>query len=176
MVHGKTTTIKSIVGLSNIDNGDILVDGISSKTDILNVKKIISYIPDNPDLYNNLTGLEYLKFVSNIYNINANDDILKYSKMFEMENDLNNLISSYSHGMKQKLAIICALIHKPKLLILDEPFVGLDPKAQATLKDIMKDICKQGSSVFFSSHILEVVEKLCDRVAIINKGEIVKIR
>lgn len=175
MVHGKTTTIKSIVGILEVKQGDIFVDNLSVKNDLLDVKKNIAYIPDNPEVYNNLTGIQYLNFISNIYNIKDKEIISKYAKEFELYDELDNVISSYSHGMKQKLVIISALIHNPKLLVLDEPFVGLDPIAQFKLKEIMKEFCNRGCSVFFSSHILDVVEKICDRVAIIKNGKIEKI-
>jgi ABC-2 type transport system ATP-binding protein len=175
MVHGKTTTIKSIVGILEVKQGDIFVDNLSVKDNLLEVKKNIAYIPDNPEVYNNLTGIQYLNFISNIYNIKDKEIISKYAKEFELYDELDNVISSYSHGMKQKLVIISALIHNPKLLILDEPFVGLDPIAQFKLKEIMREFCNRGCSVFFSSHILDVVEKICDRVAIIKNGKIEKI-
>jgi ABC-2 type transport system ATP-binding protein len=175
MVHGKTTTIKSIVGILEVKQGDIFVDNLSVKDNLLDVKKNIAYIPDNPEVYNNLTGIQYLNFISNIYNIKDKEIISKYAKEFELYDELDNVISSYSHGMKQKLVIISALIHNPKLLILDEPFVGLDPIAQFKLKEIMREFCNRGCSVFFSSHILDVVEKICDRVAIIKNGKIEKI-
>lgn len=173
---GKTTTIKSIVGILDFEEGEILIDNMSIKDKPIECKKIMAYIPDNPDLYDALTGIQYLNFVADIYGVSKTDRenrIKKYSDEFEITNSLGDLISSYSHGMKQKLAVISALIHEPKLLILDEPFVGLDPKAAHTLKGIMKEICISGGSIFFSSHVLEVVEKLCDRIAIIKDGQIV---
>lgn len=175
---GKTTTIKCIVGILSFKDGDIYVDGISVKDDPMKCKSMMAYIPDNPDIYENLTGIQYLNFVSDIYKVDKNERknlIDKYAKEFEIYDNLDSVISSYSHGMKQKLAVISALIHSPKLFILDEPFVGLDPKAQFKLKEIMKELCANGVSIFFSSHVLEVVEKLCDRVAIISKGKIVKV-
>lgn len=175
---GKTTTIKCIVGILSFENGDILVDGISIKNEPIKCKEIMAYIPDNPDIYDSLTGAEYLNFISDIYeveNSKREELIDKYSKEFEIFDNLGDSIASYSHGMKQKLAIISALVHTPKLLILDEPFVGLDPKAQFKLKEIMKKLCSEGMSIFFSSHVLEVVEKLCTRIAIIYKGKIVKV-
>ncbi|MFA5602770.1 MAG: ABC transporter ATP-binding protein [Bacilli bacterium] len=173
---GKTTTIKSIVGINEITEGEILIDGISVKDNPLECKKKIAYIPDNPDVYMSLTGIGYLNFVADIFGISKEEReelINKYATTFELLPNLGDLISSYSHGMKQKLVVISALIHKPKLLILDEPFVGLDPKASFALKKIMKNLCKEGCSIFFSSHVLEVVEKLCDRVGIIKDGKLV---
>ncbi|AYE35036.1 ABC transporter ATP-binding protein [Clostridium septicum] len=173
---GKTTTIKSIVGILNFDEGEIIIDGISIKEEPIKCKKNIAYIPDNPDLYDSLTGIQYLNFISDIYNISKIDRenlIKKYGEAFEITKSLGDLISSYSHGMKQKLAIISALIHRPKLLILDEPFVGLDPKASHTLKEIMKRMCSEGGVIFFSTHVLEVAEKLCNKIAIIKDGAIV---
>ncbi|MDC0803990.1 ABC transporter ATP-binding protein [Clostridium paraputrificum] len=172
---GKTTTIKSIVGINEFDEGDILINGMSIKDNPIECKKIMAYIPDNPDLYESLTAIQYLNFVADVYGVSETkreELIKKYGDAFEITNNLGSLISSYSHGMKQKLAIISALIHKPKLLVLDEPFVGLDPKASHTLKGIMKEICEEGASIFFSSHVLEVVEKLCSRIAIIKDGKI----
>lgn len=173
---GKTTTIKCIAGILDFEQGEIDIDGISVKQNPIECKKRIAYIPDNPDIYENLTAIQYLNFIADIYEISKDDRkavISKYAKIFEIEENLNDLISSYSHGMKQKIVIISALIHKPKLLILDEPFVGLDPKAAFDLKEIMKEITNEGTSIFFSSHVLEVVEKLCDRVGIIKKGKLV---
>ncbi|MEG2310903.1 MAG: ABC transporter ATP-binding protein, partial [Clostridia bacterium] len=167
-----------IVGILAFEEGDILVDGVSIKKEPIKCKEMMAFIPDNPDIYDSLTGIAYLNFVSDIYEVEDSkrkELIDKYAKEFEIFENLGDSISSYSHGMKQKLAIISALIHSPKLLILDEPFVGLDPKAQFKLKEIMKSLCSEGMSIFFSSHVLEVVEKLCDRIAIIYKGKIVKI-
>ena len=176
---GKTTTIKSIVGILNFEKGDILINSKSIKNKPIECKKEIAYIQDNPDLYENLTGIEFINFIADIYEISKderNKNIKKYSEIFEMESNLGDSISSYSHGMKQKIAIISALVHNPKVLILDEPFVGLDPKAVFSLKEIMREMCKQNNiTVFFSTHILEVAEKLCDRVGIIQKGKIVKV-
>lgn len=174
---GKTTTLKSIVGILQFDEGEILVDGMSVKSNPLDCKKIISYIPDNPDLYEFMTGIKYLNFVADIFGVPAAErleKIDKYAEMFEIKKDLANAISSYSHGMKQKLAVISALIHSPKLVIMDEPFVGLDPKASHILKGIMREICDNGGAIFFSTHVLEVAEKLCDKVAIIKNGQLVK--
>lgn len=172
---GKSTTIKSIVGILDFNQGDIYIDGYSIKTDDLTCKSIIAYIPDNPDLYEYLTGIQYLNFIADIFNLSGEHRekyIKQYADDFEMSNYLGELISSYSHGMKQKLAIIGALIHQPKLLILDEPFVGLDPKASITLKTIMKEICSQGGAVFFSTHVLEVAQKLCNKMAMIHHGRL----
>ena len=173
---GKTTTIKAIMGLITFDNGTIEFDGINIVSNPIEFKKKVVYIPDNPDLYDSLTGIQFLNFIANIYDISKqqrNDDIRKYGDLFNLTNNLGDLISSYSHGMKQKLALISAFIRHPKLLILDEPFVGLDPEAAKLVKELMKDICNEGGSVFFSTHVLEVAEKLCDNVAIINKGALV---
>lgn len=172
---GKTTTIKAIVGIINFTEGDILIDGISIRKNPMECKKNIAYIPDNPDLYEYLTGIQYLNFIGDIFEISKEERkelINYYAEKFELNNFLGNTISSYSHGMKQKLVIIGALIHKPKLLILDEPFVGLDPKASHTLKEEMKKLCKDGAAIFFSTHVLEVAEKICNKVAIIKNGVI----
>lgn len=173
---GKTTTIKCIAGIHGFEEGEILVDGLSVKTDTLACKQRIAYIPDNPDLYEYMTGIQYLNFIADIFRISATERkerIQKYADAFEITASLGDLISSYSHGMKQKLAIISALVHKPKLLILDEPFVGLDPKASVILKDIMHQICADGGAIFFSTHVLDVAEKLCNKVAIIKDGRLV---
>ncbi len=173
---GKTTTIKSVMGLLNFDSGEILFDGIDILKYPMQVKKEIAYIPDNPDIYDALTGMQFLNFIGDIYGLDVNkrnEDIKKYSEMFGIDSNLGDVISSYSHGMKQKLSLISAFMRHPRLLILDEPFVGLDPKAAFQVKEIMKNMCAEGSSVFFSTHVLEVAEKLCDRVGIINKGQIV---
>lgn len=174
---GKTTTLKSVVGILQFDEGEIFVDGISVKENPTECKKIIAYIPDNPDLYDFMTGIKYLNFVADIFGVPANERVEKidrYAEMFEIKKDLANTISSYSHGMKQKLAVISALIHNPKLVIMDEPFVGLDPKASHILKGIMREICDNGGAIFFSTHVLEVAEKLCDKVAIIKGGQLIK--
>lgn len=174
---GKTTTLKSAVGILQFDEGEILIDGISIKTDPLACKKIISYIPDNPDLYEFMTGIQYLNFVADIFGVSSSvrkEKIEKYAELFEIKKDLASAVSSYSHGMKQKLAVISALIHDPKLIIMDEPFVGLDPKAAHILKGIMREICDNGGAIFFSTHVLEVAEKLCDKVAIIKNGKLIK--
>ena len=173
---GKSTTIRSMVGILDFEEGEILVFGKSIQEQPIEVKKEIAYIPDNPDLYSHLTGEKYLNFVADIFEVSSEKRtqlIQKYATDFELIENLGDLISSYSHGMRQKLALISALIHEPKVLILDEPFVGLDPKASHTLKQIMRDLCEQKGIVFFSTHVLEVVEKLCDRVAIIQEGNIV---
>ena len=172
---GKSTTIKSIVGALGFDSGDILIDGKSIKSDPINAKQVLAYVPDNPDIYEHLTGIQYINFVCDIYGVSdeRNARIEKYATEFQIKDNLGDLISSYSHGMKQKLVLISALVHQPKLLVLDEPFVGLDPIASFRLKEIMKELCKNGCSIFFSSHVLEVVEKLCDRVGIIKKGKLV---
>ncbi|MBS5885841.1 MAG: ABC transporter ATP-binding protein [Clostridium sp.] len=173
---GKTTTIKAIVGILEFDEGDILIDGDSINIDPIKCKKKIAYIPDNPDIYEALTGIQYLNFIADIYKVSKEERerlIKLYSEKFELTSALGDLISSYSHGMKQKLVIISALLHRPKLLILDEPFVGLDPKASHILKEEMKKLCSEGVAIFFSTHVLEVAEKLCDKVAIIKDGNIV---
>lgn len=176
---GKTTTIKSIVGILDFEQGDILINSKSIKTKPIECKKEMAYIQDNPDLYDNLTGIEFINFVADVYEVEKNkrnESIKKFSEVFAMEKSLGDQISSYSHGMKQKIAIIAALVHNPKILILDEPFVGLDPKAVFDLKQIMKDMCKQNNTtIFFSTHILDVAEKLCGRVAIIKQGKIQKV-
>lgn len=172
---GKSTTIKSIVGILPFDDGDILIDGISIKKDPIACKKMIAYIPDNPDIYDSLTGIQYLNFIADIFKVDKTTRkaiIDKYASEFELTNDLNNLISSYSHGMKQKLVIISALVHSPKLLILDEPFVGLDPKATYLVKKAMMEFCENGGAIFFSTHVLEVAEKLCNKLAIIKNGKL----
>lgn len=175
---GKTTLIKAIVGIHDFDEGDILINGISIKTSEIEYKKQLAYIPDNPDLYENLTGIDYLNFIADIYEVNSKtreQRIKKYATIFEILPNLGDLISSYSHGMKQKLAIISSLVHDPQVLVLDEPFVGLDPKSSKDLKDIMKSLCKNGTIIFFSSHVLEVVEKLCNSVGIIKNGKLIKV-
>lgn len=173
---GKSTTIKAVVGVLDFDEGEILVNGHSVKTEPMECKQIMAYIPDNPDLYENLTGIQYLNFVADVYEVSEEDReerIRKYADMFEIYDALKDQISSYSHGMKQKVAIIGALIHEPKLLVLDEPFVGLDPKATYLLKNVMHEMCKKGTSIFFSTHVLDVAEKLCNKIAIIKKGKII---
>lgn len=173
---GKTTTLKACCGILRFDEGDIFVDGVSVKKDPIACKEKIAYIPDNPDLYEFLTGIQYLNFVADVYKVSAEDRqarIERYAKELGIYDDLATKIGAYSHGMKQKLAVISALIHTPKLLLMDEPFVGLDPKAAHTLKGIMREICDQGGAIFFSTHVLEVAEKLCDKIAIIRGGELV---
>ena len=173
---GKSTTIKSIVGVLDFKDGDILIDGHSVKKEPLVCKQITAYIPDNPDLYDNMTGIQYLNFIADIFGVDAKEReelIKKYSDMLEITSSLGDMISSYSHGMKQKLAIISALIHKPKLLVLDEPFVGLDPMASLMLKNTMKELCESGTAIFFSTHVLEVAEKLCNKIASIKSGKLV---
>lgn len=173
---GKTTTLKAIAGIHSFDGGDITIDGISIKEDPLACKQRMAYIPDDPDLFAYLTGIQYLNFVSDVFGLDAasrREKIQAYADAFEITASLGDLIGSYSHGMKQKLAIISALIHSPRLLILDEPFVGLDPKAALTLKGYMKALCQQGGAVFFSTHVLDVAERLCNKVAIIKDGRLV---
>ncbi len=175
---GKTTMIKSLVGILDFDSGDILINGKSIKKEPIECKREMAYVPDNPDLYENMTGLDFINFICDIYDVSLEDrkvNIEKYSKMFEMDGKLGSDISSFSHGMKQKVALIAALSHNPDVLIMDEPFVGLDPKAVFDMKEVMHKMAKEGKTIFFSTHILDVAEKLCDRVAIIKKGEIVKI-
>ena len=174
---GKTTTIKSVVGILQFDEGEITIDGTSLKDDPIACKKKIAYIPDNPDLYEFMSGIKYLNFVADIFGVGAEERqerIKKYADMFELTEDLAQPISAYSHGMKQKLAIIAAWIHNPKLIIMDEPFVGLDPKASFLLKEMMRDVCAAGGAIFFSTYVLEVAEKLCDKVAIIKGGKLIR--
>ena len=171
---GKSTTIKCLVGIHSFEKGSIMLDGLSIKDNPIEFKHQISYVPDNPDLYEFLTGMEYINFVSNVYDEDVSkEDIINLAKKFNLENNLLESIRTYSHGMKQKIALIGALIHKPKLIVLDEPFVGLDPKAAFDLKEIIKELCQNGMMVFFSSHVLEVVEKFCNKIAIIKNGQIV---
>ena len=175
---GKTTMIKSLVGIIDFEEGDILINGKSIKKDPISCKLEMAYVPDNPDLYENMTAIDFINFVCDMYDTEVDvrkENIQKYATMFEIEDKLNNDISSFSHGMKQKVALIAALSHNPNVLIMDEPFVGLDPKAVFDMKSIMKEMTKEGKTIFFSTHILDVAEKLCDRVAIIKNGEIVKI-
>lgn len=173
---GKSTTIRAVVGVMDYETGTIKIDGHDVKTEPLECKKVTAYIPDNPDLYENLTGLQYLNFVADAFEVSEEDRrqrINDYANRFEIADALMDTISSYSHGMKQKVAIIGALIHEPKLFVMDEPFVGLDPKAAFTVKEIMHEMCQRGSAVFFSTHVLEVAEKLCNKIAIIKKGKII---
>lgn len=173
---GKTTTLKSIAGILDYDSGEILIDGKSAKSEPLACKAVTAYIPDNPDIYDFMTGIQYLNFIADVFKVSESERasrISEYAKMFEIEDSLNDLIGTYSHGMKQKLVIISALIHSPKLIMMDEPFVGLDPKATHQLKQIMRNICDNGGAIFFSTHVLEVAEKLCDKVAVIKGGNLV---
>lgn len=174
---GKTTTLKSVAGILRFDEGEIHIDGKSVKTQPLECKRITAYIPDNPDLYDYMTGIKYLNFISDIFGVSAaerSERIKKYADLFEITGDLAQPIAAYSHGMKQKLAIIAAWIHDPKLIIMDEPFVGLDPKAAHLLKEMMREVCDNGGAIFFSTHVLEVAEKLCDKVAIIKSGKLIR--
>lgn len=174
---GKTTTLKSIVGILQFDAGEIRIDGESIEKAPLECKKKIAYIPDNPDLYEFMTGIKYLHFIADVFEVDEKtrqERIRKYADLFEITSDLAQPIASYSHGMKQKLAIMSAWIHKPQLILMDEPFVGLDPKASHLLKGLMRDVCDEGGAIFFSTHVLEVAEKLCDKVAIIKNGKLIR--
>ena len=174
---GKTTTLKSVVGILQFDQGEITIDGRSIKADPLGCKREMAYIPDNPDLYEYMTGIKYLNFIADIFGVSPEDRkarIEKYADLFELTKDLAQPISAYSHGMKQKLAIISAWLHEPKLILMDEPFVGLDPKASHILKGMMREVCDAGGAIFFSTHVLEVAEKLCDKVAIIKGGKLIR--
>ena len=174
---GKTTTLKAVVGILQFDAGEILIDGKSVRTAPLDCKRDIAYIPDNPDLYDFMTGIKYLNFIADIFKVSVADRqerIRKYADLFELTADLAQPIAAYSHGMKQKLAIIAAWLHRPKLIIMDEPFVGLDPKASHLLKGMMREVCDAGGAIFFSTHVLEVAEKLCDKVAIIKGGKLIR--
>ena len=174
---GKTTTLKAVVGILPFEEGEITINGVSVKTDPLTCKRQLAYIPDNPDLYDYMTGSKYLNFIADIFGVGAEERqerIRKYADLFELTDDLAQPIAAYSHGMKQKLAIISAWLHQPKLIIMDEPFVGLDPKASHTLKGMMREVCDQGGAIFFSTHVLEVAEKLCDKVAIIKGGKLMR--
>ena len=174
---GKTTTLKSVVGILQFDQGEITIDGHSIKAEPLACKRELAYIPDNPDLYDFMTGIKYLNFVADIFGVGAaerQERIRRYAGAFELTDDLAQPIAAYSHGMKQKLAIIAAWLHQPKLIIMDEPFVGLDPKASHLLKGMMREVCDQGGAIFFSTHVLEVAEKLCDKVAIIKGGKLIR--
>lgn len=174
---GKTTTLKSVVGILQFDKGEIYINGKSIKDKPLECKKKLAYIPDNPDLYEFMTGIKYLNFIADVFGVDEkirHERIKKYGDLFEITNDLGQPIAAYSHGMKQKLAIISAWIHEPELIIMDEPFVGLDPKASHILKEMMKEICENGGAIFFSTHVLEVAEKLCDKVAIIKGGKLIR--
>ena len=174
---GKTTTIKACCGIQQQDSGEVYIDGISMRADPLACKARLAYIPDNPDLYEFMTGTQYLSFIADVFGVSAADRksrISRYADAFELTDDLPQSIAGYSHGMKQKLAIISALLHDPKLIIMDEPFVGLDPKASHLLKGMMRDVCDAGGAIFFSTHVLEVAEKLCDKVAIIKGGKLIR--
>lgn len=174
---GKTTTLKSVVGIQQFDAGEITIGGISLKKDPLACKRQLAYIPDNPDLYDFMTGIKYLNFIADIFGVSASDRqerIRNYADLFELTDDLAQPIAAYSHGMKQKLSIIAAWLHDPKVIIMDEPFVGLDPKAAHLLKGMMREICDNGGAIFFSTHVLEVAEKLCDKVAIIKGGRLIR--
>lgn len=175
---GKTTLIKSIVGIHDFDDGEILIDGKSIKKEPVECKKVMAYVPDNPELYENMKAIDFINFICDMYEVSTTTrekNIKKFAEMFEMTESLNNEIKSFSHGMKQKVALIAALAHEPKVLIMDEPFVGLDPKAIFDMKELMREMAKHGKTIFFSTHILDVAEKLCDRVAIVKKGQIVKV-
>ena len=174
---GKTTTLKSVAGILQFDEGEITIDGISIKENPLECKRRFAYIPDNPDLYDYMTGIKYLNFIADIFGVGAGERqerIRKYADAFELTADLAQPIAAYSHGMKQKLAIISAWLHEPKLILMDEPFVGLDPKASHLLKKMMREVCDEGGAIFFSTHVLEVAEKLCDKVAIIKSGRLIR--
>ena len=174
---GKTTTIKCLIGILSFESGEILIDGLSIKDKPIECKRKIAYIPDNPDLYNYMSGVDYLNFIGDVFNVTNEERIKridKYAGIFELTDSLANPISSYSHGMRQKLAIIAAWLHEPDLIVMDEPFVGLDPKASHDLKMMMREFCDRGGSIFFSTHVLEVAEKLCDKVAIIKQGQLIK--
>ena len=174
---GKTTTLKSVVGIQRFDAGEITIGGRSIKTDPVACKKMLAYIPDNPDLYEFMTGIQYLNFIADIFGVEAEkrqERIRRYADLFELTSDLAQPVAAYSHGMKQKLAIISAWLHEPKLILMDEPFVGLDPKAAHILKGMMREVCEDGGAIFFSTHVLEVAEKLCDKVAIIKGGRLIR--
>ena len=173
---GKTTTLRAVAGILQFDAGEIAIGGVSIRQDPMACKKQMAYIPDNPDLYDFMTGIKYLNFIADVFGVSASarkERIAKYADLFELTGDLAQPISAYSHGMKQKLAIISAWLHTPKLILMDEPFVGLDPKASHLLKGMMRELCDQGGAIFFSTHVLEVAEKLCDKVAIIKNGRLV---
>ena len=173
---GKTTTIKSIVGINDFNSGDIQINGLSMKEKPLECKKLLAYVPDNPDIYNALTGIQYINLIADIFNVDKTTRTTltnKYAEMLELDKNLNDPISTYSHGMRQKLVLISAFVHSPKLLVLDEPFVGLDPKASFTVKEIFKEFTSNGGAIFFSTHVLEVAEKICNKVAIIKDGSLI---
>ena len=174
---GKTTTLKAVAGILNYDEGTILVDGVDNRKNPLDCKRRIAYIPDNPDIYDFMTGIKYLNFVADIFGVGSaerQERIRKYADLFELTGDLGQAVATYSHGMKHKLAIISAFIHEPKLILMDEPFVGLDPKAAHILKGMMRELCDKGGAIFFSTHVLEVAEKLCNKVAIIKDGRLIR--
>ena len=174
---GKTTTLRSVAGIQHFDTGEIFIDGVSLKENALECKRRMAYVPDNPDLFEYMSGIKYLNFIADVFGVSAADrkrDIQDLAERFGLAEDLGQPISAYSHGMKQKLALIGALIHKPRLILMDEPFVGLDPKAAHLLKTMMRELCDQGGAIFFSTHVLEVAEKLCDKVAIIKDGKLVR--
>ena len=174
---GKTTTLRSVAGIQQFDSGEVYINGLSMKADPIACKKILAYIPDNPDLYDFMTGIRYLNFVADIYGVSPEDRqkrIREYGDRFELTKDLAQPIAAFSHGMKQKLAVISAWLHEPKLILMDEPFVGLDPKASHLLKEMMREFCDAGGAIFFSTHVLEVAEKLCDKVAIIKQGSLIR--
>ena len=174
---GKTTTLKSVVGIQQFDSGGITIGGHSIQDDPIACKKMLAYIPDNPDLYEFMTGIQYLNFIADIFGVEEStrqERIRKYADLFELTTDLAQPVAAYSHGMKQKLAIISAWLHEPKLILMDEPFVGLDPKASHILKGMMREVCDAGGAIFFSTHVLEVAEKLCDKVAIIKGGKLIR--
>ena len=174
---GKTTTLRSVAGIQQFDGGEIFIDGVSLKEDALECKRRMAYVPDNPDLFEYMSGIKYLNFIADVFGVSAADrkrDIQDLAERFGLAEDLGQPISAYSHGMKQKLALIGALIHKPRLILMDEPFVGLDPKAAHLLKTMMRELCNQGGAIFFSTHVLEVAEKLCDKVAIIKDGKLIR--
>ena len=175
---GKTTLIKCITGIQEFDSGDIKINGKSIKTYAVECKKEMAFVPDNPELYEQMKAIDYIDFICDMYEVPENERrerIEKYAKLFEIDDKLNDILESYSHGMKQKIALICALVHNPKVLVMDEPFVGLDPKAVFDVKEIMRELTKEGTTIFFSTHILEVAEKLCSRVGIIKKGKLVSV-
>ena len=174
---GKTTTLKSVAGILQFDEGEITIGGVSVKKNPLECKKMLAYIPDNPDIYEFMTGIKYLNFIADIFGVGAREReerIHKYADIFELTKDLAEPVSSYSHGMRQKLAVVSAWLHEPRLIIMDEPFVGLDPKAAHTLKEMMREFCNRGNAIFFSTHVLEVAEKLCDKIAIIKNGKLIR--
>lgn len=175
---GKTTLIKAICGIVDFDKGEIMIDGKSTKKDPIDCKKVIAYVPDDPELYEEMKAINYINFVCDMYDVPADvrkQNIERFAKMFGMREELSNVIKSFSHGMKQKIALIAALSHEPKVLVMDEPFVGLDPKAIFDMKEVMREVAKNGGTIFFSTHILDMAEKLCDRVAIVKNGKIVKV-